>query len=299
MLLERANLLHWDALVYLEMFVAGIAAGAYAVAALLELIGRGRSPLARSAHLLAFPLMLLAGVLLIVDLQRPERFWHMLLQATSLLPMWKPWSPMSLGSWLVLTFSAFAFVSFVDALVARGALSLGGWRADRTLHGSPLGLGWALIGGGLAFAVTAYSGMLLNVTNIPGWGHSSLIAPLFVATALATGLAALLLVRVVAARGDDADLAALARASAWLVAWWLVVFVAFVITLGPGAAFFLRGTPLIAFGGAALVGGIVPLLLTFRWARASRAYLAAYAVLVLLGGLLLRYAIVMGPQLLS
>ncbi len=44
----RANEVHWDWLVYLEMFLAGIAAGAYVMAAILSLLGRGRSPLARA-----------------------------------------------------------------------------------------------------------------------------------------------------------------------------------------------------------------------------------------------------------
>ena len=100
-MIDRVNHVDWGALVYLEMFVAGIAAGAYATAAILELFGRGRSPIARAAHLLTFPLMAIAGLLLIVDLSRPERFWHMMVQSKTLFPMLKPWSPMSLGSWLV------------------------------------------------------------------------------------------------------------------------------------------------------------------------------------------------------
>ena len=59
-MLDRETLLHWNWLVYLEMFVAGTAAGAYVTATFLELLGRGRSPLVRTAHLLAFPLMALA-----------------------------------------------------------------------------------------------------------------------------------------------------------------------------------------------------------------------------------------------
>src|SRR5687768_17305142 len=100
LLLERVNAVHWDWLVYLEMFVAGVAAGAYVVAALLEWTGRGRSPLARAAHGLVFPLILVATFLLIVDLGRPGRFLHMVVESKTLQPMWKPWSPMSLGAWL-------------------------------------------------------------------------------------------------------------------------------------------------------------------------------------------------------
>ena len=112
-------------------FYVGIlmaAAGAYMVGALLEWSGRGRTPLARSAHAVAFPLAAIAGLLLAVDLSRPERFWHMVVQSKTMLPVFKYWSPMSLGAVLLLLFGGFTFVSFVDFLVARGAFGLGGWR---------------------------------------------------------------------------------------------------------------------------------------------------------------------------
>ena len=98
MLEERANPVHWTWLVYLEMFLAGVAGGAYVAAAMLELSGRGRSAAARTGHLIAFPLVLLATLLLIVDLSRPERFWHMVLMNERLLPILKPWTPISLGT---------------------------------------------------------------------------------------------------------------------------------------------------------------------------------------------------------
>src|SRR5438105_2144933 len=170
MLLDRFNSMHWDWLVYLEMFVAGIAAGAYMVAALLEWGGRGRSPLARSAHAIAFPLVALAGLLLAVDLSRPERFWHMVIQSNTMLPMFKYWSPMSFGSVLLLLFGAITFVSFVDFLIGRGLFGLGPWRSETTLHGSVLGRIWALLGLLAGFGIAAYSGILLSATNIPGWG---------------------------------------------------------------------------------------------------------------------------------
>jgi formate-dependent nitrite reductase membrane component NrfD len=179
-MLERETLVHWSWLVYLEMFVAGTAAGAYVTAAILELLGRGRSPLARTAHLVAFPLLGLAGLLLIVDLQRPERFWHMLVQSERLLPMLKWWSPMSAGSWGLMLFGGFAFVSFVDALISLDQLRFFGWRAGRTLHGSWLGGLWSILGGIAAFFVGGYSGVLLNVTNIPLWRDTAFLGALFV-----------------------------------------------------------------------------------------------------------------------
>jgi formate-dependent nitrite reductase membrane component NrfD len=295
MLPERLTVVHWDWLVYLEMFLAGIAAGAYVTAAILAVRGRGDSPLARAAHLLAFPVMATAGLLLIVDLARPERFFHMLWQTKSGLPMLKWWSPMSVGSWAVLLFNGFAFVSFLDALVANGWLRLGGWRPGRTLHGSALGTLWAIGGGVVAFFIAAYSGVLLSTTNIPGWGDSVLIGPLYLATAAATGLAALVLVQALrGARGAETE--ELVRATTWVLLWWLVLIVAFVATAGAGAPVFLSGRALLPLAAAALLGIAVPLILRFAVPAERREALTLSAVLILAGGLLLRFAIVMGPQ---
>jgi formate-dependent nitrite reductase membrane component NrfD len=288
----RETLVHWTWLVYLEMFCAGTAAGAYVTAAILELLGRGRSPIVRTAHLIAFPLMALAGLLLIVDLQHPERFWHMLLQSERLVPMLKWWSPMSLGSWGVLLFNLFAFVSFLDALVATDQLHVFGWRSHRTLHGSPLGLVWSILGGVAAFFVAGYSGVLLNVTNMPGWSDSTLIGGLFVAISAATGMAAVLFVHVARDRTGPEEVE-LERANTLAVVWQLVFLVLFLVTAPAGL--FLTGLPLLAIVLAVILVLVALLFRTiFRTRNAPASAFAA--LLVLLGGFLLRYAVVMGPQ---
>jgi formate-dependent nitrite reductase membrane component NrfD len=292
----RENEVHWTWLVYLEMFVAGIAAGAYVMAAILSLLGMGRSSLARAAHLIAFPLMAVAGILLIVDLERPERFWHMIVQSETLRPMFKWWSPMSAGSWGVLLFPLFAFVSFVDALIDRGLFHIGGWRRGHTLHGSTLGLIWSLIGAALAFFVAGYSGTLLNVSNIPGWADSQLISALYVATAAVTGLAAMLLVEPAGDRAARIGLGGVRGLVLGLVIWQMLLLAAFLVTLGPAARAFLAGLPLLAIVGAALLGGLLPIVLLSTGAGRRPALAAAVPLLILVGGFLVRYAVVMGPQ---
>jgi formate-dependent nitrite reductase membrane component NrfD len=295
-LLDRLNAVHWGWAVYLEMFVAGVGAGAYLVAGLLEWQGRGRSSTARIAHLIAFPLMALAAILLILDLGRPERFWHMVVMSKWGLPILKTWSPISYGSWLVMAFTAVAFTSFVDALIGAGLFSLAGWRRGRTLHGGPLGRAWSLLGAALAVAVGTYSGVLLSATNIPGWGQTILIPAVYVATAMVTGVAAVVLVQAIR-RHVDADVAALARTNAWLIGLWLVVAVSFLLALTDGSArFFLFGLPLAAIVLALGLGGIVPLVLHVARPERGPGLLSASAALVLVGGFLLRYAIVTGPQ---
>ena len=74
---------HWHWLIVCYFFLGGLAGGCYFLAALIDLFGRPRGPAARPARLLH---RLPAAVIwrrscLIVDLERPERFWHMLIQS--------------------------------------------------------------------------------------------------------------------------------------------------------------------------------------------------------------------------
>src|SRR5262245_52527151 len=72
----------WGWWIVAYFFLGGIAAGAYFVAVLIEWFGTEQdAELARVAYWLAFPLVLVCAVLLVVDLHRPERFWHMLLKS--------------------------------------------------------------------------------------------------------------------------------------------------------------------------------------------------------------------------
>ena len=72
----------WGWWIILYFFLGGIAAGAYFVATLIDLTGNEKyHALARTGYLIAFPLICLCGLFLTVDLERPERFWHMLLKS--------------------------------------------------------------------------------------------------------------------------------------------------------------------------------------------------------------------------
>src|SRR5262249_34685625 len=132
----------WGWWIILYFYLGGIAAGAYFLATLIDLAGRAEDrPLSRLGYLLAFPLVALCGIFLIVDLERPERFWHMLLQSERVedalgagwpaggwadmlqSPMLKPESPMSVGAWALAVFGGFSFLSFLASLWPQRRLS--------------------------------------------------------------------------------------------------------------------------------------------------------------------------------
>jgi hypothetical protein len=112
----------------------------------------------------------------------------------------KPWSPMSLGSWALLGFGLFAFVSFV------GALADSGWHAAdpiaRILRGT-VGAIWNVAGAALGLFICGYTGVLLAVSNQPVWSDGWPLGGLFLASSL-TGAAALLLLLANSRRDIDA-----------------------------------------------------------------------------------------------
>ena len=98
----------------LYFFLGGIAAGAYTIATLAEVFGDKRHrPIVRAGRYIALPCLAVSPLLLIKDLGKPTRFFNM-------LRVFKLKSPMSMGTWGLVTFSGFAGLSAVAELAAQG-----------------------------------------------------------------------------------------------------------------------------------------------------------------------------------
>src|SRR5256885_13348738 len=79
---------HWRWLIVAYFFLGGLAGGSYFLATVMDFFGKREDrPLVRLAYLIAFPAVCVCGLLLTADLGRPERFWHMLVQAQTFRPM--------------------------------------------------------------------------------------------------------------------------------------------------------------------------------------------------------------------
>jgi protein NrfD len=283
---------HWRWLIVLYFFIGGIAGGCYFLAALIDLVGRPTDrPLARLGYLIAFPAVLVCGVLLIADLGRPERFWHMLLQSATWRPMFKAYSPMSFGAWGLLVFGGFAFLSFVGAL------------ADETRRArlailrppAPLGTLIAVLGGIAGFFLASYTGVLLAVTNRPIWSDTTLLGLVFVISSASTSIALLLLLgsrRVFLVGG----LRALQRLDIVTLTLELVALVALVVSLGSVARVWLNAWGALLGLGVVGLGIVVPLVLHARAPTPLATAARAAALLVLVGGFLLRVVIVLSSE---
>jgi formate-dependent nitrite reductase membrane component NrfD len=275
------------------LFVGGLAGGCYFLAALIDLVGtREDRALARIGYYVAFPCILLSGLLLTLDLTRPLRFWHMLIESNTYRPMFKYWSPMSIGSWALLVFGSFSLLAFLGALAEDGRLA---WpRLRRLRPPSAPGIALAAAGGLAGFYVASYTGVLLAVTNRPIWSDTHLLGMLFVVSAASTSGALLVLVAHRYGLRMPA-LAGLGRMEGWTIALELAVLVALVVSLGPVARAWLNAWGVV-LAIVVVLGTIVPLALTWGTRRFRQWNVSTAAVLVLVGGFLLRLVIVFSAE---
>ncbi|HSH70477.1 MAG TPA: NrfD/PsrC family molybdoenzyme membrane anchor subunit [Deferrisomatales bacterium] len=275
----------WGMEIVWYFFLGGIAAGAYFVAALADLLGDdGDRPVVRAGYLLALPLALALPILLTLDLGTPGRAFNMFLR-------FELQSPMSVGSWALLGFGLFA--------AASAALIL----FEERLHWAPgvrkqVGLVGALLG----FFIASYTGVLLGTTNRPFWGGSNLLGALFLASAASTGVAAIALWLLSRGSLGSRLWERLRTLDEVVLVLEVVILAGFLGLLGDASAPVISGRFAPAFWAFLVLGLGVPFALqfgmTFFRAKvpASRGVIALSAVLLLLGGFVLRYLVVVAGQ---
>jgi formate-dependent nitrite reductase membrane component NrfD len=280
----------WGWFIVFYFFIGGLAGGACIAAAMLDLAGsESDRAIIRRAYLVGLVGVAISGALLSLDLGRPLRFWHMIIQSNTGRPMFKPWSPMSFGSWILLSFGLFAFLA-----------SLVAWRDEpplaerlpsalrRLLARRPVRV-LAAIGVGITgFGLAGYTGVLLAVTNRPIWAESPWLGILFLVSGVSTGLAVLMLLGARAAPPTTLDW--LSQFDRGALALELIVLIVFVVSLGAAARAF-AGAWGVVLAVTAVVGVLWPLILEGRRAHSAQLRSRA-ATLVLIGGLLLRVTII-------
>jgi formate-dependent nitrite reductase membrane component NrfD len=293
---------HWQWYIVLYFFIGGLAGGCYFLAAVIDLFGRRADrPIARLGYYVAFPAVLVSALLLTIDLSRPLRFWHMLVERNTFEPTFKYWSPMSIGSWALMIFGVFTFVSFLAALadddrVRSPLLRRLQWPAWRAL-GAPSALGKivAVLGGIAGFYIAGYTGILLAVTNRPIWSDTPLLGMLFVVSAASTS-AALLILLAQRNGSQPPGIADLQRFDVSMIVLELLVLAAVVVSLGPVLEAWLNAWGVLLVIGVVILGLIVPLALSFRARHIGAANMTISAILVLIGGLVLRIVVVLSSE---
>ena len=284
----------WGWYITFYFFIGGIAGGSLFLGALMHLFGRAEDrPVVRLSYLVAFVGAVISGILLILDLGRPERFWHMMIENETKQLMFKWWSPMSVGVWGLLLFSAFATALGIGALHDSGRLR---WRGLRPLADGPLVTVLALGGALFGFFLAGYTGILLAATNRPAWSDSAWLGILFLFSAASTAAATLMLLghrRRVAAPGTLGFLSNFDKAALVLE---LIALVIFLVTIGETIEIFLSIWGVLLLVGTVILGILLPLAIGFGKVWRPRNRIVTAAALVLLGGFILRFTTIFASE---
>lgn len=275
------NVEHHEAmglLIVAYFFLSGLGAGAFLTAAGCRLFGGEKFARVEKTAAIAAPLLLIPGLLcLLVELGHPFRFINMFLY----------FNPASVASWGVWVINIFMGVAVLYAFLHV---------IGRTKGLAPL----AKIGFVFALGVGLYSGLLLYQMRGHELWHSALVPALFLASAIASGLAVVLLL----SRSAEPDVTrALTRALAIAVGVDLLLALTELVTLAwavgekaAAAGIILSGNYGFLFIAVYLVLGLVLPLAVLVRRQTGRVAQVAAALLILAGTLAMRYVIVMGGQ---
>ena len=194
------NTVMWGQYILFFMFFVGLSAGGLIVASAGRLFGvKLFKPIIRLAVLEATVAVLLAAIFILPDLGRPERMLHIFLYPNFTSPM--IWDITIVIAYMAM--SAFYVWLYARAdLARRGSwLALGTGTSERALARDERlksGMAWvALPAAILLHSITAW---IFGLQISRGFWYSGLMAPMFVASALVSGLALVILLALIVRR---------------------------------------------------------------------------------------------------
>jgi hypothetical protein len=268
---------NWHDLVVLDLLFNNLSAGLFVVMAVGELLAPASfRPLAPAAYPIALLFLLADLVCLVFDLGDPARFHHM-------LRVWKPGSPMSLGTWVLTAYSL-----PVTALAALSLLPVG--TGFDGLRGVLLVIGLVL-----AIGAAVYKGVLFSTTAQGGWGDARWLGGYLVNSAMVLGASEALILAGLMGQPEATE--PLRGAVRLLLALNLVVLALLLANIR-GSLVRARGRGTVVVTGmlAVLVGILVPL-----WLLGSGDEVRVYVALgcILVGATVVRFEIVRLPHLLG
>jgi Ni/Fe-hydrogenase subunit HybB-like protein len=266
---------NWHALIAWDMLFNNFASGSFLVAAIGELVAPTEfRPLVRFAYPAALAFLVADLVCLTLDLGDPSRFHHM-------LRVFKPSSPMSLGTWCL---TAFSFPLAVAAVFA--VLPSEGTAAEWSLRIA------AIVALVPAAGTALYKGVLFSTTAQPGWRDMRWLGAYMASSTILLGSAGLL---VIAIMTGQERAAALLRVTTMLL---LPLNAAALAVTAFEARETLRRASgrgrLVSLTAIAIGGGVVlPFWnLTIGWSPATLAAM----LLIFAAALLVRFEIVRLPH---
>ena len=292
----------WGFPIWIYLWLAGMAAGAYFAAFLAERFGKYSDHRILHASLYLGVPAAMAGVLfLLYDLGHPLRFWRLFVSFNLI-------SPMSIGSWLLVLWTGI------------GVLILFLWHMRNRIHVNPatVKLITNILHWGCFFAsvlLMSYTGVLLSVSIQPLWATTFLLPALFVVSATSTGAAILILAGLITRswKAHGETIRRMVQVDAVVIVIELIILAVYLLWLSksgdPGASEAMitltKGVLAVRLWvGVVLLAIMVPFALDIaHWGkkledhRVVVIFATASSACVIIGGLVLRIVIVTGGQI--
>jgi formate-dependent nitrite reductase membrane component NrfD len=288
----------WGWFIVVYFFLGGIAGGAAFLSGMLDLLGdRLDRRMTRIGYLIALVAIVVGGPLLVLDLTRPERFWHMVWKSDTGGPMFKYYSAISLGVWIILAFVIFVGLAAAASLadMRRGdeqarsreeAVS-----SSTSIFRKIVALGCILTGSALA----GYTGLVLTGSNRPLWGDSAWITLLFLLSGISAGGAAMILFGW--RQGHPGTVRWIEQMESYSSVLELIVLAIIAATIWSVVRVVWNGAwGAVLLFGVGVLGIVTPLVLYARPRALGTATVPVAALLVLIGGFLLRTVVILSSE---
>jgi tetrathionate reductase subunit C len=269
-------------------YITGLSAGSFIISTLAYGFGMLKfKPLGKIGVVMATLLLVIAPMILLIDLEQPLRFWHLILYL-------RITSPITWGTFLLTLYP-------VNCMIYGYFMFKGDMKRTKI---------FGLLGIPLALLVHGYTGFILALGKARVLWNTAIMPPIFLVSAMVSGLALMILVVIVKDfiihKGKDPNRDLIYALGNFLVASIVLDLILIGIDLSvlltstteayKAALMLLTGPFSFLFLGVELIlGAIVPLLLflspfTKRWIPA---YVVA-SVLVMVGIFAMRCIMVIG-----
>ena len=297
----EGQVIQWGMPIIIYLFLGGLAGGAYLIAALADLCDlEEKKTIAKIGFSVALPAIIIGGVCLIGDLGRPDRFLNV-------LKIYKFTSPMSVGVWGVITFSAFSVISFL-MIHGMDEKSTGIWKLGYYISLVVPRKAVNAVGLSAAVFLAAYTGVLLTETSRPFWSDTPFLGALFLASGVSTAIAFIYFFYDLKKSDGNGDAEVgkykLKLVDNMAIFAELVIILFMLIELANQHRLALMSKVSGLFWiGVVLIGLVIPLLLNFysminhriKGKKLSKSIVTP--ILIIVGGFLLRYVVVIAGQI--
>ncbi len=310
----------WGVYIIDYIFLIGIGMAGTLMSAMLRLTGvKWRHPITRLAEAVTLVALLVAGPIVIVDMGRPDRFFHVLVYGRLQSPIL--WDVFSLMTYLAGSVLYLYLPMVPDMAILRDCeMAFPAWR--RKLY-KMMALGWrdtprqkqrlhrcinimAVVIIPVAVSLHTITAWIFGMTLRPGW-HSSIIGPAFVVGAIYSGIAAVITVMALVRWRFKLEAYLTPdhfKKLSLLLLTMCLIYLYFTLNEYVGGAYasggseslylsnMFQGPYTLQFWSMIMIGLLIPgLLIVMPWTRTIKGIVTA-SVLVNIGMWLMRYIIV-------